>query len=391
LGFARTPADREAALVLACLRGISPGRLLELAQVDRTAGALLQRVRAGFAGSENDRVVACALRANAVAESVERIGARFVAVGDPSYPARLEHLEDPPLGLFVRGRALVASPPIVALVGARNCSDLGAEVARDLGRTLAGAGVVVASGAARGIDAASHEGALDGGGWTVAVLGNGLDVDVPAATRALLERIAEHGTLVSEYPPGVPGEAFRFPARNRIVAALARALVVVEGGDRSGSLISAEHALDLGRDVLAVPGAVNNPLSAAPNRLIREGATLLRGPDDLLQALGVGRPGQASLDDQDLSSDERSALAAVRGPVVPDRVAADLGCTVPDALALLLRLEMRGLVRSVGGRFERRFAGSGSGVEPDGRARVGQDGLGRSGPRRRGGGPPAEA
>jgi DNA processing protein len=373
--------------VLSALRGITPRRMLQLAQAERTATRLLGRIRAGLGGSENDQTVARALRPEAIAGSLASSGARFVVTGDPEYPAQLEHLADPPLAVFVRGRPLGAVSSMVAVVGARNCSDLGRDIARELGRALAVAGVTVVSGAARGIDAGSHEGALAAGGSTVAVLGCGIDAAYPPGTRSLVERIAEAGTVVSEYPPGVPPDGFRFPARNRIVAALSRAVVVVEGEERSGSLISAEHALDLGREVFAVPGAVTNPLSEAPHQLIREGATLIRGPDDVLVALGLEGVGQVSLDELDLPADERRALEAVRGSVVPDRVAAQLGTTVPDALGLLMRLEMRGLVRSVGGRFERRIVA----VRPSGRARAGHDGLGRSGRRRRSGGPPAEA
>ena len=386
-GFARRREDRDAALVLTALRGIAPARLLELAQTDRTAGAVLRRIRAGLAGSQNDQAAARSLRAGPIAESLASAGARFVVAGDPEYPGDVEHLADPPLALFVRGRPLVPASTRVAIVGARNCSDLGHELAWELGRALAGAGVVVVSGAARGIDTASHEGALDAGGTTVAVLGCGIDAVYPAGSRPLVDRILGRGSVVSEYPPGVPPDGFRFPARNRIVAALSRAVVVVEGEERSGSLISAEHALELGRDVFAVPGAVTNPLSAAPHRLIREGAGLIRGPGDLLDELGIDGALEGALDGPSLPDDERRALAAVRGAVVPDRVAGRLGVPVPDALALLLRLEMRGLVRSVGGRFERTFVPA----QPSGRARAGQAALGRSGRKGRSGGPPGEA
>jgi DNA processing protein len=354
-GFARG-AGREAALVLTALRGITPRGLLELAQVERTASAVLRLVRSGRAGSQNDAAAARALRPDAIAASLQPRRARFVVVGDREYPSQLEHLADPPLGLFVRGRRLGPSTSMVSIVGARNCSDLGRDLAWDLGRAVAAAGLIVVSGGARGIDAAAHEGALAASGSTVVVLACGIDKVYPPGSRELVDRILPTGTVVSEYPPGVEPDAYRFPARNRIVAALSRALVVVEGEERSGSLISAEHALELGRDVFAVPGAVTNPLTAAPHRLIREGATLIRGPDDLLSELGVGDGQPATLATLDLPLAERAALDAVLGSVVPDRVAVALGIGVPDALSLLLRLEMRGLVRSVGGRFERRFA-----------------------------------
>jgi DNA processing protein len=357
--------------------------MLEIAQTQRTAHRVLHRIRDGDAGSPNDQAVARVLNADVIRASLPA-DSRVVLAGDAEYPPQLEHLSDPPLALFLRGRPVGAVISMVAIVGARNCSDLGRDLARELGRSLAAHGVVVVSGAARGIDAAAHEGALDADGTTLAVLGCGIDAVYPPGSRPLVQRILERGTIVSEYPPGVPPDGFRFPARNRIVAALCRAVVVVEGTNRSGSLISAEHALELGREVFAVPGAVTNPLAEVPHRLIREGAGLIRGPDDLLGDIGIDAAAQVSFGDLELPEPERSALGAVRGSVVPDRVAAELGIPVPEALSVLLRLELRGLVRSVGGRFERRLARPGP-------PRTGQEAIGRDGVRPAAGGPPVEA
>jgi DNA processing protein len=382
-GFARSQGDRDAALVLTALRGITPRRMLESAMIHRTARALLQRIRDGDAGSPGDQAVARVLDAAVIRASLP-VDSRVVLAGDDEYPPQLEHLSDPPLALFVRGRPVGAVTSMVAIVGARNCSDLGRDLARELARSLAAHGAVVVSGAARGIDAAAHEGALDAGGITLAVLGCGIDAVYPPGSGPLVGRILERGSVVSEYPPGVPPDGFRFPARNRIVAALCRAVVVVEGAGRSGSLISAEHALELGRDVFAVPGAVTNPLAEAPHRLIREGAALIRGAEDMLADLGIEAGAQVSFDDLELPGPERAAFRALRGSVVPDRVAAELGIPVPEALSLLLRLELRGLVRSVGGRFERRLAGAGP-------SRTGGAGIGRNPSPPAAGGPPVEA
>lgn len=283
---------------------------------------------------------------------------RYVRRGADGYPPQLLDLHDPPEGLYLRGGALPPRERLVAMVGARACSPGGADIAHAIARGLAAAGFAIVSGAARGIDAASHEGSLAGGAPTVAVLGSGIDVPYPRASAGLLERIAAGGTIASEYPPGVPAMAFRFPARNRIVVGLARALVVVEGEEGSGSLISAEHALDLGRDVLAVPGAVTNPLAAAPNALIRDGAALVRSVGDVLEELGVvgaaedPPSGQLSLD---LPEVERRALRAVTARVLPEAVAGALGLPVEQVLPVLFRLELAGLVRNVGGRFEPRL------------------------------------
>jgi DNA processing protein len=224
-------------------------------------------------------------------------------------------------------------------------------------RGLSLAGIQVVSGAARGIDAAAHEGALGSGAPTVAVLGCGIDVLYPAGSRDLLRRIVREGSIVSEYPPGVPAKPFRFPARNRIVAGLSRATVVIEGAAGSGSLITGEHALEFGREVYAVPGAVNNPLAEVPLALIRDGAGAIRGLDDLLSDLCLDA---AKGPPPDLSLAERAALDALVGPTLPERVANELRVGLADAITVLMSLELRGLVRSVGGRFESTIAASGA-------------------------------
>ncbi len=361
-GFAKARADLRALLVLSSLRALTPLKLLELARLHGSARACLTAVREGRAGSEGDRRYARDLDPDDIEAAVSACEARFIPVGADDYPAQLEHLSDPPAGLFVRGRPLPIPGSLVAVVGARNCSGSGGDMAWNIGRDLAARGVCVISGAARGIDAASHEGALAAGGHTVAVLGCGIDRAYPPGSRSLLARIANEGTIVSEYPPGVPAGPYRFPARNRIIAALARGLVVVEGAAGSGSLISAEHALDLGREVFAVPGAVDNPLAEVPHTLIREGATLIRGVDDLLSDLGLDRAGTAGVGIAarlDVTASERAAFDRITGTVLPETVARGLGLTVPEVLPLLMSLEMKGLVRSVGGRFQRRIRAMG--------------------------------
>ena len=182
--------------------------------------------------------------------------------GRTGYPPLLAELHDPPDRLYLRGGpASVLAEPSVAVVGARSCSSYGAQVAREISRELAAAGVVVVSGLARGIDGEAHRGALAAGGRTVAVLGCGIDRDYPRAHAHLAGRVAESGAVVSEYPPGVEPSPWRFPARNRIVAGLARATIVVEARERSGALITADFALELGREVFAVPGEITSALS----------------------------------------------------------------------------------------------------------------------------------
>jgi DNA processing protein len=206
--------------------------------------------------------------------------------------ARLDDLPDPPSELlYARGDhfAGALAAPTVAIVGARACSGYGAQVARTLGRELATAGVTVVSGLARGIDGEAHRGALDANGRTVAVLGCGIDRDYPAAHAELARRISESGGIVSEYEPGVEPAPWRFPARNRIIAALADAVVIVEARSRSGALITVDLAMEIGRPIYAVPGEITSALSAGTNKLLQHGhATAITSVRDVLTALGLG-------------------------------------------------------------------------------------------------------
>lgn len=355
-GFAQGQENEDALIVLTALRGISPRKMLELADREGTAARCLDVVRRGRAGSDSDKEFARTLDPSNLRRAVRASGAAFVPFGSAGYPVQLEGLQDPPAALFVKGRPLPERDGAIAVVGARNCSALGRDLATEIGRDLAAAGMCVVSGAARGIDSAAHQGALAGQGHTVAVLGSGIDTAYPSGSARLIARIERAGTLVSEYAPGVPPEPFRFPARNRIVAGLSAAVVVVEGAEGSGSMISAEHALDLGRDVFAVPGAVTNPLAFVPNALIREGAALIRGVEDLLSDLGlISSRGVPRSRRTDLTLAEQAALDLVTEPVLAEKVARALGLSVQDALPLLVALELKGLVRSVGGRFEPRL------------------------------------
>jgi DNA processing protein len=375
--FGSGRSDRQSLLVLAGLEGITPRELHELAWRTGSAGGCLAAVARGRAGSARDRALASELDVEAVHDAVERCGARHVIPGDPEYPEGLLALPDPPASLFIRGASLVHMPPAVAVVGARSCTPYGREVAELLGRGLAAEGVMVVSGAARGIDAAAHRGALAAGGPTTAVLGSGIDVDYPRTHRRLIQSIAQAGAVISEYPPGVPPRPHRFPARNRIVAALARGVVVVEGAPGSGSLITAEFAGDLGGDVMAVPGGVTGPLSAAPNALIRDGAALVRNAADVLNTLGLPRRGTASEETAwgaqasespgaaGLGSEERAVLDHLSGfPATLDEVAVAAAVPPTRALRALAALELVGMVEATGGRYRRTDA-RGSAADPE--------------------------
>jgi DNA processing protein len=353
--FGRDSSERDALIVLAHLETMTPRRLRDLAWSEGSAVGCLEAVRSGAAG-DRDRELADRVDVPAVRDRVASGEARLIAPRDREYPTRLLGLADPPGWLFAKGRSLEEHPTAVAVVGARSCSAYGHEIGEAIGRGIAARGVTVVSGAARGVDSAAHRGALAVGGPTLAVLGCGIDVAYPAGNRGLIDRIAQEGTVVSEYPPGAPALPRRFPARNRLIAALGRAVVVVEGAAGSGSLITAEFALDLGYEVLAVPGLVTSPLSAAPHDLLREGATLVRGPEDVLEAVGIhpDETGNSGGGEGVLSADERRVLDEVVGePITAETVAHRAGLRINTALSLLMSLQMRGLLRGSAGRYQR--------------------------------------
>ena len=269
---------------------------------------------------------------------------RLLKRRDVGYPPFLAAIHDPPPALWLRGSASpeLLSRPAVAIVGARACSSYGRAVARSLARDIAAAGVVVISGMARGIDGEAHRGALDAGGSTVAVLGCGIDRSYPAAHSELAGRIAETGLVISEYEVGVEPAPWRFPARNRIISGLARAVVVVEARERSGALITVDFALEQGRDVLAVPGEITSALSAGSNALLRLGAAPALRSDDVLEAIGIviEKPALAEPD-----GDSGRVLTALRdAPATADELARSTGLPVGDVASLLVALELDGRV-----------------------------------------------
>lgn len=287
---------------------------------------------------------------------------------DGSYPARLGELRDMPAVLFGRGdRELLTAlgeQPAVTVVGSRRPSAYGREIATRIGGELGTAGLIVVSGMALGIDSCAHEGALAGGGRTVAVLGSGPDVPSPAQMARLYERIADEGLILSELPPGTSARRWTFPARNRIMAALAAMTVVVEARQRSGSLITATMAADLGREVGAVPGPVGSSAAAGTNALLRDGAQLVRGGDDVLDSmLGIGGSGTETLEEAQAAVNELEPELAVvleqveLGAATTDAVSRACGLGAGDAAVALVKLELRGLIRSDSAGRYRRSAG----------------------------------
>lgn len=263
---------------------------------------------------------------------------------DVAYPPLLAAIHDPPAQLFLRGGGVdaILTAPAVAIVGARACSSYGRSVARSLAREIAAAGLVVVSGMARGIDGEAHRGALEAGGTTVAVLGCGIDRDYPAAHAELARRICEHGLVVSEYEPGVEPAPWRFPARNRIIAGICCATLVVEARERSGALITADFALEEGRDVLAVPGEITSTLSGGTNALLRLGAVPVTCAGDVLEVFDLV-PAQAAR--ADLGPIAGAVLAVLgESPRSADEIARAVGIEPGPLSASLMELELAGRV-----------------------------------------------
>jgi DNA processing protein len=297
----------------------------------RDGGELPARLRPAFAAAE--------ARGRTVARACERAGVRALFREDPEWPAALEVLGDVPEVLFVRGNPGVLRERGVAVVGTRECSPRGRDLASRVGERLAEEGWSVISGLARGIDTAAHLGALAAAGDTVAVLGCGADVPYPPENRGLLERIAREGLVATEFPPGVEPRRGHFPRRNRLLAALAEAVLVVESRMRGGALVTVRHALDLGKEIFVVPGAPGTPEAEGPLALLRDGARAVRDAEDLLEDLGGPwggpRPGPET----------GKALDAVRaGARSPAALARSLGIDAAAARDHLARLELQGLL-----------------------------------------------
>lgn len=302
-------------------------------------------------------------RARGVLEACSARGIRIAVYTSGEYPAMLRPLRDPPLALFWRGAvAPAAVAPAAAIVGARRATRYGLRCARRFGASVAGAGAWVISGLAHGIDAAAQTAAVKHG-RTAAVLAGGIDRCYPAANRALAERVLETGVVLSEYPPGTPTLPRHFPVRNRIITGMATVTVVVEAHLRSGSLVSARHAADQGRDVLAVPGPIDSPASIGTNRLLADGCGPALGPEEILAALGVAPPPAAPVGST-IGAEERPGPRDVSETAVfhaldfepgsLDDLVAATGLDESVILEKLTTLELDGLVeRLPGGAYVR--------------------------------------
>lgn len=342
---------------------VGPVTFFKLLERFGTAGRALEALPelARRGGGRKNIAVYAKAAAEREMEALSSLGASLIAACEPSFPPALRSLETAPL-LTCRGNPHLLTRPAVALVGARNASAAGRRMAYQLAADLGRAGMMVASGLARGIDTAAHEGSLGGG--TVAVLAGGVDVIYPPENRDLYDRIAETGAVISEMPPGTTPQAMHFPRRNRLISGISLGVVVVEAASRSGSLITARLALEQGREVFAVPGSPLDPRCQGPNGLIKQGATLTETAADVMEVLGdmlrrplteppPGRfasPAPIPPDEGELAAARRLAVDYLSPvPVTVDEILRQSNLAPPVLSMVLLELELAGRLERHGG------------------------------------------
>lgn len=275
-------------------------------------------------------------------------GIRFITILDHEYPKRLKHIYGKPAGLYVKGRLPDDEIPSAAIIGARNCTSYGEQVARMLGSSLGREGVQIVSGMALGVDGAGHDGALRSGGSTFAILGSGVDMCYPKSHYSMYRQIPARGGVISEFPLRDEAMPYHFPMRNRIISGLSDVVIVVEAREKSGSLITAELALEQGKEVMAVPGMVTEALSCGCNQLIRQGAGIVTSPDDILEYFQIKRDNMLRLHEKNenaLAKEEKIVYSCLNlQPKFFDRIVEESGLSVGACMTLLLELELKGYI-----------------------------------------------
>jgi DNA processing protein len=340
------------------VRGIGPVRLRRLIHAFgdvqsawRASEADLRALEMNRRALSNFLKVRRATDLDQLVTDLERAGVWALSWESPDYPALLAQIPDPPPVLYIRGELTHEDAWAVAMVGTRKATPYGREVARRLAGELARNGVTVVSGLARGIDGIAHRTALEAGGRTIAVLGSGLDVIYPGEHRGLAREIAQHGAVVSDYPLGTQPEGINFPPRNRIISGLSLGTIVIEAGFRSGALITADFALDHGREVFAVPGSILSPGSAGCNRLLRDGAHVLTEARDVLEVLHLDQvpekqAARMTLPENPVEAALFESLSAE--PCHMDALVRSSGIPVEVVSSTLVMMELKGMVRQVG-------------------------------------------
>lgn len=291
-------------------------------------------------------------------KKLERCGARIITYSDPTYPSELREIYDPPMLLFVKGRDIPSNLSFVSLVGSRSATHYGLKAAEKIGQGLARRGLGVVSGMARGIDSAAHWGCLTGKGFTIAVLGTGIDIIYPASNTKLFRQISDKGAVISEFPLGTAPVPANFPIRNRIISGLSKGVVVVEATKNSGSLITASLALEQGRDVFAVPGSIDSFKSTGCHFLIKQGARLIETSDDVLEDLGLNYPYTPKTDTfkekpLPLMDETEKAIYEIIGdyPIHIDNISRKGNMESGLVSSTLMRMELKGIVKQLPGKM----------------------------------------
>lgn len=289
---------------------------------------------------------------------LKKIGVRLINILDPSYPKDLREIHDPPPLLYLKGNDIPSNHTMVGVIGSRNPSHYGLKITDEICQGLAIREIAVVSGMAKGIDSAAHWGCLRGRGFTVAVLGSGIDIIYPESNRGLFEHIVERGSVITEFPLGTPPEPRNFPIRNRIISGLSKGVVVVEASKRSGSLITASLALEQGREVLAVPGSIESFKSTGTHLLIKQGARLVENADDILEELGLNYSYASQVTTKKkialphLDEDERKVYDILGNyPVHIDQIVRKSEMDAAWGASILTRLELKGVIKQLPGKM----------------------------------------
>jgi len=324
------------------------GDLAKAWQADRS-----ELVTAGLTEKAAEQVIETRkkLSPENLADDLKRKGIKFLTWNSPEYPPYLMEIAQPPPVLYFVGEILPKDDLAIAIVGTRNVTKYGRQITHDTATYLAGNGVTVVSGLARGVDGIAHQAALGVGGRTFAVLGSGVDVIYPPEHRKLASEIVKHGALISDYPPGTKPDGINFPPRNRIISGLSRGTVVIEAGERSGALITAKFALEQGRDIFAVPGSVLSQMSKGTNQLIAEGATPMTNPVIITETLNLARTGRERKTETDeISAVEKNILRVLGDENLHiDEICARTSLTIEKLTAELTLMELKGIVQRENG------------------------------------------
>jgi len=340
-----TPKAQRALLdVFKTAAGVAAASSRELAAVTDEQAARC------FAAGPDPELLGCTLA------WLQGEGRHLIAVNEPRYPQLLLQIHDPPSVLYAQGRIELLNTPALAIVGSRNATPQGARDAHAFAHAISEAGFAIVSGLALGIDAAAHRGGLSGAGSSIAVMGTGADRVYPRGNRQLAHALAAQGCIVTEFPLGTPSIAGNFPRRNRLISGLARGVLVVEAGIPSGSLNTAQHALEQGREVFAVPGSIHSPLSKGCHSLLKDGAKLVESAEDILVELGVARASGAKNGGGDEPERDPLLVAMGHGPVTLEQMAQRTGLAAAKLAAHLSRLEVAGRVQALAGGWFQRVA-----------------------------------